>query len=362
MIRNTQFVADALKVVNTKTVYMWGTFGDKEVSEALIRRKKAQYPSYYTNNKTNALRQLIGKNVVAWDCVGLIKGLLWRDENGVIRYASNGVPDTNANGFINLCYDVSSNFTNLVVGEVVWLTGHIGIYAGYINGVRSVIEATPSWKNGVQITALTARAWKRHGKIPYVQYASKPTASVGVSDSTSKNILDVDGDWGRATTTELQIAMKSEVDGIVSEPYSNLIAKMQMALGVPITGKRDVVTIRALQKYVGTTVDGIISTPKSSMVAKMQDMLNKGTFRLIDKLEKPTPKPEPVPIPVAPKPTPKPVEVPEKRKVAVTKGLNEETILAWQIAWDMPVKDGKISEPNSDLIKKLQEKINDGTL
>ena len=57
------------------------------------------------------------------------------------------------------------------VGEVVWTTGHIGIYIG--DGLA--VECTPKWKNCVQITAVAnigsksgynARTWKKHGHMP----------------------------------------------------------------------------------------------------------------------------------------------------------------------------------------------------
>lgn len=116
-----------------------------------------------------------------FDCVCLIKGILWGwngdvDKNyGGAGYAINGVPDIGADTMMNrFCKNVSSNFTNIEIGEAVWIPGHIGIYVG--DGL--VVECTPKWENKVQITNLgnvgkksgNYRVWNKHGKLPWVEY------------------------------------------------------------------------------------------------------------------------------------------------------------------------------------------------
>lgn len=115
----------------------------------------------------------------AFDCSGLIKSVLWgwkgnNRKYGGARYRANGVPDINANRMIETCRDVSTDFSNISVGELVWLEGHVGIYVG--DGLA--VESTPAWKNGVQLTACNCereghprRDWTKHGKFPYVDYA-----------------------------------------------------------------------------------------------------------------------------------------------------------------------------------------------
>jgi hypothetical protein len=120
-----------------------------------------------------------------FDCVCFIKGLLWGwngNKNhiyGGAEYGSNKVPDISTEGLIGVCHDVSTDFSNISVGEVVWLQGHVGLYVG--NGL--VVECTPAWKNCVQITALAnigtkagynSRRWAKHGKMPYVEYKATP--------------------------------------------------------------------------------------------------------------------------------------------------------------------------------------------
>jgi len=109
--------------------------------------------------------------------------------------------------------------------------------------------------------------------------------------------LVVDGQWGAATTRALQTLLGTTVDGVISHQYkqpgvnhpglfaaqwdssltgSNLIRAMQGVLGIEQDGLCGRDTITALQQRMGTTVDGVISTPYSNMVAEMQRRLNAG--------------------------------------------------------------------------------------
>jgi len=181
MITNKELSAKVVDIAtNYKTIYMWGVFG-APVSESIIKQKRSQYPSWYTTDRQIHLRSLIGKGYFAFDCVNLIKAVLWgwtgdklKSYGGAV-YNSNGVPDIDANAMIAKCQGVSTDFRDIEVGEAVWLPGHIGVYIG--NG--KVVECTPAWKNGVQISAclnigpitgLNGRRWQKHGKMPYVKY------------------------------------------------------------------------------------------------------------------------------------------------------------------------------------------------
>ena len=77
---------------------------------------------------------------------------------------------------IKRCKDATaSGWDKVDPGEVVWTTGHIGVYIG--NGLA--VECSPRWANNVQITAVgnigkkngyNTRMWKKHGHLPYVTY------------------------------------------------------------------------------------------------------------------------------------------------------------------------------------------------
>lgn len=180
-MNSKEFIAKLQKVVDAfNTVYMWGVFGSP-VTESVISSKAKQYPNWYTQSRQTEFRELIAKGYFGFDCVNLIKGILWgwsgdkTKTYGGAMYASNGVPDVNADGMIGKCLNVSTDFSTIIPGEAVWMQGHIGVYIGE----GKVVECTPRWENGAQITAcwnigtiagMNGRKWTKHGKLPYVTY------------------------------------------------------------------------------------------------------------------------------------------------------------------------------------------------
>lgn len=121
-----------------------------------------------------------------FDCVILVKAVLWgwneskNHAHGGAVYASNGVKDDGADTIIKRCKNVSSNFKNIQVGELLWMPGHVGIYIG--NG--QVIECTAAWESKVLYSRIDSKGnrsrngiycgrWLKHGKLPYLTYESK---------------------------------------------------------------------------------------------------------------------------------------------------------------------------------------------
>lgn len=241
---------------NYKTLYVLGCFGWPMTEEKKQRAKNEQ--SY--NRKSNRAAKIDAASVdtFGFDCVCFIKALLWgwcgdaSKAYGGAEYGSNGVPDINDSGMINVCNDVSTDFSSVQVGEVVWLPGHIGVYIG--DGLAA--ECTPIWKDGVQITAVhnigtksgyNGRTWTKHGKLPYVTYEVAEPATTTKGDYTMEmrylqngckgedvralQILLIgrgyscgkygaDGDFGADTQTAVrnyQNAKGLEVDGIVGK-------------------------------------------------------------------------------------------------------------------------------------------------
>lgn len=139
-----------------------------------------------------------------WDCVCLIKGILWgwvadtsRPRGGGAVYGSNGVPDIGTEQMINVCENVSSDFSNIQKGEMVYMKGHVGIYVGDGN----VIEATAGWNTWKVIKTQVdnkgnrtyngqggSNPWLKHGFLPYVNY-EEPTP-----EPTPVEEIQV-GDW-----------------------------------------------------------------------------------------------------------------------------------------------------------------------
>lgn len=162
-----------------QTLYVNGCCG-----APLTEANKKRYIAAQSFNRKTARQAKINaatKQVFGFDCVCVIKSLLWgwKGDNsksyGGATYLANGVPDVDADYMIKLCKDVSKDFTNIQVGEAVWIKGHIGIYVGY----GKVVECTYNWKDGVQITAahnfgkiagMNGRTWVKHGKLPWLTY------------------------------------------------------------------------------------------------------------------------------------------------------------------------------------------------
>ena len=174
---------------NYKTAYMLGPWGWPATSK-MIQRATTQGSNAKTNRQWLPQANAIKDEGFLFDCVGLIKGILWGWDGDLSRtyggagYACNGVPDYDAKKMIDCCREVSTDFSTIVPGEAVWMDGHIGVYVG--EGI--VVEATPKWRGGVQRSTLAntagtktlpgtagSRTWTKHGKLPWVDYAAQET-------------------------------------------------------------------------------------------------------------------------------------------------------------------------------------------
>lgn len=262
-MKSTEFVKKLIDITEKhKTVYANGMFG-QPITKSIINQKARQLPNWYNkNNRKENLCDLIGEGYFGFDCVCLIKAVLWgwngdlSKTNGGAVYCSNNVPDIGADEMIKVCSNVSTNFKNIEVGEAVWVPGHIGIYVG--NG--KVVECTPKWSNKVQYSNLgnlgymsgNYRNWTKHGKLPYVKYETTenestknvdvklPTLRKGVKGNEVRAMqllligygctcgsYGADGDFGNGTFTAVKNYQKAkglEVDGICGlKTWSSLL-------------------------------------------------------------------------------------------------------------------------------------------
>ena len=234
------FCAQLLSITNSyATAYMLGPWG-WPANDKMITRATTQGRNAKTNRQWLAQANAIKGRGFLFDCVGLIKGILWGWTGDLSRtyggagYACNGVPDYDAKQMINHCREVSTDFRSIVPGEAVWMDGHIGVYVG--DGV--VVEATPRWRGGVQRSTLantegerklsgTAgyRSWTKHGKLPWVDYsaAGKPEEpGKEVDDMTYYKTLDDVPEWYKPTVEKLVNAgaLQGTGDGLnVSEDF-----------------------------------------------------------------------------------------------------------------------------------------------
>ena len=187
------FVEKAVEIAkNFKTLYVMGCFG-APLTGSNVSRYCNNHSYNRAADRTAMIKAAGNQNppVYGFDCVCLIKGILWgwsgnaSKTYGGANYASNGVPDIGADTMITRCLDVSTTgWANMAVGEAVWMSGHIGIYIG--DGLA--VECSPKWENKVQITAVgnigskagyNTRTWTKHGKLPYVDYSESGTTTGG---------------------------------------------------------------------------------------------------------------------------------------------------------------------------------------
>lgn len=176
---SNEFVKIAREIaIKYKTLYVLGCFG-----APLNDTNKKRYTSNlsYNKNRSNIINKATF-DTFGFDCVCLIKGILWGWNGNVNKtyggatYKANNVPDVGADEIMKYCINVSTDFSNIELGEIVHLKGHVGIYIG--DGL--VIECTPKWSNKVQITVLkninnmsgNGRIWLNHGKLKFIDYGN----------------------------------------------------------------------------------------------------------------------------------------------------------------------------------------------
>lgn len=180
---------------NYKTLYILGCFGSP-----MTDSNKKRFTTNYSYNKEKNRKEKIlaaSSDTFGFDCVCLIKAILWgwtgdiTKNYGGATYLKNGVLDVSADEIMNYCKDVSNDFSNIQIGEILSMKGHVGIYIG--DGLA--VECTPIWSDGVQITAVSnigkkegyhSRKWTRHGKLNYINYQDKEIVT-----SSKKTIEEV---------------------------------------------------------------------------------------------------------------------------------------------------------------------------
>ncbi len=233
MIRTGKELAAACEAVarDVKTVYVLGCFG-----APMTPKNKNRYLAAHSGNRQPGRKEKIlgaTSETFGFDCVCLVKGLLWGwsgDKNKVYGgavYESNGVPDMGADRLFGKCAEISADFSDILPGEVLWMPGHMGIYIG--KGLA--VEATPAWSGGVQVTAVEnmgktegypARRWEKHGRLPYVTYDSPNCGALGL----------------------LLLARGPET--LTEGETERLLRAFQQKAGLPVTGKADTGTWQAL--------------------------------------------------------------------------------------------------------------------
>ena len=214
---NLDLVSAAQATLLYKTLYVNGCFG-----APMNNSNKQRYCNNTDYNKKperTAKIMAASSDTFGFDCICFIKGLLWgwkgdtSKEYGGAVYQSNGVPDLGTKGMLNVCLEISEDFSRIEIGEYLWMDGHCGIYIG--NG--KAIECTHRWDDGVQETYVfnilgesnnKGRYWTKHGKLPYITYISSHICNYSAkvttqATCTQKGIKTFTCSCGKSYTEEI---------------------------------------------------------------------------------------------------------------------------------------------------------------
>lgn len=161
---NLDLVKWAEFAYENKWGYVWGSHG-QVLTEKELNRLKGVFGSYVTDKEAYIRSHWLGRRTA--DCVGLIKGYGWyNEESGTIKYGTNGMADVTADGMFSAATEKGTISTMPdIPGLAVWHQGHIGVYIG--NGY--VIHAANTY-DGVIKTPITSSGWTHWLKIPYINY------------------------------------------------------------------------------------------------------------------------------------------------------------------------------------------------
>lgn len=217
VMKATEFVNKLKDIANNyKTLYIMGCFGAPMT--AANKKRYCNNNDYNTKAERTEMINAASTDTFGFDCVCLIKSVLWgwcgdkTKTYGGAKYKSNGVPDIGADSMIKVCSDVSTDFSNIKIGEAVWTKGHIGVYIG--DGLA--VESTPSWANKVQITACNnpkagykTRKWTKHGKLPYIDYGVTAAPSAPAKTEEPKKTTTT-ATTTTATTTKVEAARNKD--------------------------------------------------------------------------------------------------------------------------------------------------------
>ncbi len=254
LMKSEDFIAKLKNAAtNYKTVYVQGVFGAPMVTSPWdnIKRYTVKTDNTYNLKHAAEIQKTANKGYFGFDCVCLVKGILWgwcgdaSKQYGGAGYAINGVPDIGTESMIGRCSGVSTTFSNIVPGELLWKNGHVGVYIG--DGLA--VECTPSYKGGVQITAVknigtksgySATTWTKHGKLPYVDYTEKANttsaATVKISVPVLKQGVKVSAVKALQALLNMRINAGLDIDGSCGAKTTTAIKKFQSANGLTADG------------------------------------------------------------------------------------------------------------------------------
>ena len=170
LYNNEDYVKELLKIFNDYvTYYAWGAFGAPATEKNKARYDVPDAPaiSFLFDCSGFAYRAL------PWGWTGDRRKLYG---GAVYPVKGDDLYPLTTGDICSICTYVSSDFTNILPGEVLYMKGHVGIYIG--DG--KAIECTSAGEGGVQISQVKnisgspkmklSRKWLKHGRLPFISY------------------------------------------------------------------------------------------------------------------------------------------------------------------------------------------------
>lgn len=207
---NLGLVEYAKSKLKLHTIYMLSGFGRILTSEAVDHRVKVIKCAHTIRNQKR-IRQGIGR--YCFDCVGLIKGYLWEQKPGIVKYNVPEGSDQNVGGMYRSCVKKGSIHTMPDIPGLLVFTGnfgHVGIYIGMNEfGQREFIEATPAFNIwGVGKTDESIRHWSYWGMYHLIEYIVEEVPVKVVTEPISSFYIVKKGD----TLSKIAKTLKTTVD------------------------------------------------------------------------------------------------------------------------------------------------------
>ena len=146
-MRSIDICAKAKAIAASKNLYVRGGYGLK-----LTQANKLRFTGTDVfNNKRASIIFSADEDTVAYDEYGLLSAI-------------SGYNCRNLGEVMNLCEDISKDFSTIIPGEIVFMKDRIGVFVG--NG--HVVTCS---NVGVGYTIVDG--WVSHGKLPDVEYVVK---------------------------------------------------------------------------------------------------------------------------------------------------------------------------------------------
>lgn len=146
-MKSIDICAKAKAIAASKNIYVRGGNGQK-----LTQANKLRFTGTDVfNNKRASIIFSADEDTVAYDEYGLLSAI-------------SGYNCRNLGEVMNLCEDISKDFSTIIPGEIVFMKDRIGVFVG--NG--HVVTCS---NVGVGYTIIDG--WASHGKLPDVEYVVK---------------------------------------------------------------------------------------------------------------------------------------------------------------------------------------------